>query len=125
MVGDPHVQAILNELGLSIGGDGTIELFHATTEEAAAAIREAGALHGADGLVYFATHPAIASRIVEQAEGVLKCRVLVDDLVVHRRPDELEYLDDPQAEFLVIVRDDGGYAPVEMGDFVRVSRDDH
>jgi hypothetical protein len=121
---NPEVEVLLAELGIGVEPDRTTWLCHATTSATAQVIQQSGVLRSRDGLVYVATHPAIACRIVDPADGVLRVRVAVDDLYVHRRPDEL---DDriPQAEFVVYPTSGDEYEPAEIDGFTAVDRDDY
>ena len=100
MPNNPEAERMLRELGMPVASDGTVELYHATTKTAADRIIADGALQASDGNVYLATHPAIASRISHPADGVVRLRAAVDDLFVHRRPDQVPS-ECPQAEFIV------------------------
>lgn len=121
---NPEVEALLAQVGVAVEMDHTVWLHHATTSEAARAIQRSGRLRSDDGSVYVATHPAIACRIVSPVDGVLRVRVGIDDLLVHRRPDQLPD-EIPQAEFVLYVTHGDEYRPTEIGGFVEVGRDDY
>lgn len=121
---NPEVEEVLAELGIDVSADGHVALVHATLATSADAIKESGTMVGVEG-IYLCTSKSIVGRIVEPVEGVLHVRVAVDDLTLHRRPDELtEMADEAQAEFIVLANDGEGYAPVCVGAFEPLKRED-
>src|SRR5271154_3195930 len=106
---NPAAEVILARLDIEVATDGTVELCHAMTLVAADAVQKSSELATDGDAVYFCTSPEIFARIVDPADGVLRVRVAVDDLIVHR--DDWLMADllreaEPQAEFKCLPNSD-------------------
>ena len=68
----------------------------------------------------------IIGRIVDPANGVLRIRVALDDLIVHRHPDLIADLlpdSEPQAEFICLANSGAAYRPSKILTFEALGRD--
>lgn len=121
-----RAEEILARLDIEVAADGTVELCHASTAIAADASQRSGELATEGDAVYFCTSRDIVSRRVEPTDGVLRVRVAVDDLIIHRDDRIMGDLlrdAEPQAEFKCLPNRDASYRPAEVLRFEAVGRD--
>jgi len=123
---NPEVEQVLSRIGIEPAADGAVELCHATLATSARAIQQSGEMNAAADGIFFCTSPEIIGRIVDEADGVLRVRVLVDDLIIHRDPDFLASLlpdSELQAEFVCFAPGGATYRPLAILEFEPLSRD--
>ena len=122
---NPRAEEVLARLDIEVAADGTVELCHATTSVAADASKKSGELATEDDAVYFCTSLDVVARRVEPTDGVLRVRVAVDDLIVHRDDwlmDDLLRDAERQAEFKCLPNSGASYRPAQVLNFEAVAR---
>lgn len=111
MNADPEVVEALEGLGLSVDDAGTVEVFHATTEDGARAITNEGTLRADTyGHVYLTSSPRIVDVFNRDVDAVVRLRVAVSDLFVSK--DWRPHVD--RVDLVVQAKAGVDYSPAEV-----------